>query len=138
MGQHLLLYDGVCGLCDRLVQFVLKRDRNDKFRFAALQSRFAHEYLPKHGKDPAVLDTVYLVLNYGADAEKLLSKGKAALTVCKEIGGGWSLLYIFAVLPSFILDLFYNLVAGNRYRIFGKANACRIPSAHERAKFIEV
>ncbi|HTE88675.1 MAG TPA: DCC1-like thiol-disulfide oxidoreductase family protein, partial [Terriglobales bacterium] len=88
----IILYDGICGLCNRLNQFVLKRDRNDRFRFAALQSEFASKVLERHGVSPQVLDTVYLLLNYSQPDERLVSRSDAAVLILGELRGIWSAL----------------------------------------------
>jgi predicted DCC family thiol-disulfide oxidoreductase YuxK len=134
----ILLYDGVCGFCNRCIQFMLKRDRNDRFRYAPLQSGFAREILHRHGKNPQDFDTVYLVENYGQPDERLIVKGRAGMRVLRELGGAWRVLSWLGVLPRFVLDFGYDLVAGNRYRLFGKSASCPLPSPQDRAKFIAV
>src|SRR5712664_4570507 len=86
----IVLYDGVCGLCNRAVQFLLKRDRHDRLRFASLHSEFAAQLLQRHGFDNKDLDTVYVVLNQGDSGEALLAKGDAFLVVARELGGVWN------------------------------------------------
>jgi predicted DCC family thiol-disulfide oxidoreductase YuxK len=132
MGGPILFYDGVCGLCDRLVQFVLRRDRRGRFRFAALQSDLATQTLGHFGKDPNDLDTVYVL----TDDERLLHKGRAIFYVLRQLGLPWSLVTAFAILPTVVIDWFYDRVAKNRYRIWGKRDSCRLPSAEEKARFL--
>ncbi len=142
MSKHdnpIILYDGVCGLCNRLNQFVLARDRHDRFRFAALQSEFAKRVLRRHQINPETLDTVYLVLDYEQPGERLLSRSEAVVHVLRELGGGWSVVgACFRVLPLGVRNMLYNLVARHRYRLFGKYDTCRIPDASTRAKFLDV
>jgi predicted DCC family thiol-disulfide oxidoreductase YuxK len=133
----IVLYDGVCGLCNRLVQFVLKRDKRDYFRFASLQSDFANELLTRYGLDPHDLDTVYLVRNYSQADEKLLARSDAILFLLKQLGGIWRLSAMGKVLPRIMRDGIYKLVARNRYRVFGKYEACMLPEAKHRAKFLD-
>jgi len=128
----ILFYDGVCGLCDRLVQFVLRRDRAARFRFAALQSDVATQTLGHFGKNADDLDTVYVLDGDG----KLLSKSRAIFFVLRALGLPWSLVAVFRVLPAAVTDWFYDRVAHNRYRIWGKRDSCRLPSADERARFL--
>ena len=128
----ILFFDGVCGLCDRLVQFVLRRDRAARFRFAALQSELAARTLAGFGRDAADLDTVYVLTGDG----RLLRKARAIFYVLRQLGLPWSLVGAFAVLPTAVLDWFYDRVARNRYRIWGKRDSCRLPSADERARFL--
>jgi predicted DCC family thiol-disulfide oxidoreductase YuxK len=131
-GHHILFYDGVCGLCDRLVQFVLRRDRQARFQFAALQSQVATQTLGAFGKNPDDLDTVYVLTSDG----RLLSKARAVLFALKQLGLPWSLMALFTVLPTGLLDWCYDRVARNRYRLFGKIEACRLPSGEERSRFL--
>ena len=87
MSNPIVLYDGVCGLCNRLVQFLIKRDRHDRLRFASLQSDFAAAILKRHGADPHDLDTVYVVKDYEQPNEELLARSNAILYVLPELGG---------------------------------------------------
>lgn len=133
---YLILYDGVCGLCNRLNRFVLARDREDRFRFAPLQGRVAREVLAKHGKDPTDLDTFYLVADWRSPGERLLWRGRAALRVLRELGGIWGVARVFGLLPTVLLDLGYRIVARSRYRIFGRYDVCPIPRPEHLAKFL--
>ncbi len=133
-----LLYDGVCGLCNRIVQFVLKRDSEDRFRFAALQSDFAKAALARHGVDAADLDTVYLVRNLQQPDESLADRSEAAIAVFSLLGGFWSFVStLLRMLPRALRDWGYNLVAGNRYRIFGRYDVCPLPDPRDRHKFLD-
>jgi predicted DCC family thiol-disulfide oxidoreductase YuxK len=134
---HLVLYDGVCGLCNRLNQFTLKRDSGDRFRFAALQSPIARELLQRYGREASDLNTVYVIVNYGAPDERLLSKGRAVLFVLRALGRIWSLARIFELLPSRFVDRLYDLVARRRYRWFGRFDACVVPQPRDRSKFLD-
>ena len=133
----ILLYDGVCGLCNRAVQFVLKRDRRDVFRFASLQTNFATNVLRRHKLTPESLDTMYLILDHGEPTERLLSRSGAALEVARRLGGIWRVLTIAAIFPKFFRNFIYNRIARNRYRIFGKYDACPIPTPEQRIKFLD-
>ena len=134
----LVLYDGVCGLCNRLVQFLLKRDKRDRFRFASLQSEFARALLTRHGVDPHDLDTVYVVTNHEQPDETLLARSDAILYLLAELGGIWSLAGAGRVLPRGLRDAIYKIVARNRYRVFGKHESCMLPEPKHRAKFLDV
>jgi predicted DCC family thiol-disulfide oxidoreductase YuxK len=134
----IVLYDGVCGLCNRLVQFLLKHDSNDRFRFASLQSEFANGLLKRHGVDPRDLDTVYVVKDYGQPNESLLARSDAILHMLAELGGVWKLTGIGRVLPKSFRDAVYKIVARNRYRVFGKHESCMLPEPKHRAKFLDV
>lgn len=162
--QPILLYDGVCGLCNRLVQFILRRDRDDVFRFAALQSHFAAKILSGHGVNPAALDTFYIVLNHAAanhavlndasrhdhppgddptaeapPAESLLSRSEAMTFILSQFGGFWRFTgSVFAAQPRPVRDWIYCLVARNRYRVFGRYDTCPAPNPATKARFLEL
>lgn len=137
-GQALLLYDGVCGLCDHVVQFVLARDGRDRFRFATLQGPTAGRVLGRHGIDAADLDTFHLVVDGGRPTERVLSRGEGALEVLRRLGGGWGFVgRVLGLLPTVLVNIGYRGVARVRYRVFGKADQCLIPSPQQRAKFFE-
>jgi len=133
----LVLYDGVCGLCNGLNQFLLRRDTNDHFRFASLQSNFAASLLERYGINAVNLDTVYVVADYGQPGQRLLSRSNAILHVLGKLGGVWGLLRIGWVLPKSLRDALYNLVASNRYRLFGKYDVCLMPEERYRRKFLD-
>lgn len=134
----ILLYDGVCGLCNRLTQFILRYDRLAIFRFAALQSAFSANILTRHGANPSDLDTFYVVVNYNDDNEELLTRSDAAIFVLRQLGGIWRLAsFILSITPRFFRDWIYNIVAKNRYRIFGRYDTCPIPTAETRARFLD-
>jgi len=133
-----LLYDGVCGLCNRLVRFTLKNDYDDLFRFASLQGPTASRILECHGASAADLDTFYVVTDFQQPGERMLARSDAAVFVLQELGGKWRTLgTIFLALPRFVRDAAYNLVARNRYRIFGKFDACPMPDPRHRHKFFD-
>lgn len=134
----IVLYDGVCGLCNRLVQFLLKYDKHDRFRFASLQSAFAAPLLKRHGADPHDLDTVYVVIDYDQPSERLLARSDAILFLADHLGGIWKLATVGRVLPKTLRDAMYRMVAGNRYRVFGKHESCLLPEASHRQKFLGV
>jgi predicted DCC family thiol-disulfide oxidoreductase YuxK len=134
----ILLYDGVCGLCNRLVQFILKLDRADRFRFGALQSPFARAILERRGLNPDAMDTFYLVFNYGESTERVLARDEGVAAVLDELGGAWRLwAKLFRVFPSGLRKWQYNLIAGTRYRLFGKYEACPLPDPKVRHKFLD-
>ena len=131
----ILLYDGVCGLCSRLVQFVLKRDASGHFRFASLQSDFASRILRQQGLDPDDLDTVYLVEEPG---QRLTARSDAVISVLRELGGFWrAAAVLLRALPKSLRDWGYDVVAHNRYRIFGKHDTCLLPEEKYRDRFLD-
>ncbi len=122
--SHVILYDGICGLCDRLVGFVHKRDRDARFCFASLQSRFAREFLSTKSKNPKDQDTLLVIADYKGPSERLLSRAAAVLFILGELGGIWRHSQIFSVIPTLLLDIGYELMAKNRYRFFAKNDSC--------------
>jgi predicted DCC family thiol-disulfide oxidoreductase YuxK len=142
----ILLYDGICGLCNRTVQFVLKRDARGIFLFAALQSAFAHRVLGGHHVNPSSLDTFYVLINFDAaqpaderQKETLLARSDALIFVLREIGGVWRWAgNVLRVVPRVLRDWIYNIVARRRYRIFEKYDSCPIPSEETRGRFLDL
>ena len=134
----IVLYDGVCGLCNRLVQFLLKRDTHDRFRFASLQSNFGQEILTRHGADPLDLDTFYVVLDHGQPSERLLARSDGIVYALTTLGGIWKIGGAGKLLPKAIRDRLYNFVARHRYQVFGKSESCMLPEPKQRAKFLDV
>ena len=138
MTNPIILYDGVCGLCNRLVQFVLRHDRRDLFRFASLQSEFAAAILRRHGIAPGELDTFYLVRDCEQPGEQLAARSEAALAVARGLGGIWgAVAFPLRMLPAGVRDWGYNLVARHRYRLFGKYDVCPLPEARHRHRFLD-
>ena len=127
----ILLFDGVCNLCNASVQWVLNHDRKGQFRFAALQSELGQQYLQQHGFDSAHFDTVI-----GAVGERLFLRSDAPLEIVRRIGGFWQLLYFFKILPRPIRDALYNFVARNRYRWFGRREECMLPRPEWKDRFL--
>lgn len=134
----ILLYDGVCGLCNRFVGFTLRHDHGDVLRFAALESSFAAPILRRHGVSTTALDTVYVVVDPHQPAERLLARSEAALFVLATLGGIWSVAAaVGRVVPRPVRDAVYNLIARNRYQIFGKFDVCPLPDPRHRHKFLD-
>jgi predicted DCC family thiol-disulfide oxidoreductase YuxK len=115
----------------------LKRDKRDQFRFAALQSDMANTTLQRHDRDPHDLDTVYVVVDYGQPTERLLARSDAILFLLNRLGGVWKLATLGKVLPRILRDGIYQVVATNRYRVFGKYESCMLPEPKHRAKFLD-
>lgn len=126
-----LLFDGVCNLCHASVRFVLDRDPAGTFRFASLQSDAARRLLAPHGRAPT-LDGVVLI-----EDGRVYTESTAALRVARRLHGGWKLLYALVVMPRFVRDAAYRLVARHRYRLFGRQDACRLPRPGEAQRFLE-
>jgi predicted DCC family thiol-disulfide oxidoreductase YuxK len=141
MPNPIVLYDGVCGLCNRLVRFIIRRDSNAIFRFASLQGAFASRILASHHLNPGDLDTVYVVVAQNSEhpGELILSRSDAALFVLKQFGGLYKpAAFLLQRLPRFLRDPAYNLVARHRYRIFGRFESCPLPDAQDRSRFLDL
>ena len=139
MPHPILLYDGVCGLCNRLVQFILRHDRHAIFRFASLQSTLAAGILARHGANPSDLDTVYVVLNHELPDESLLSRSAAVLFVLKQLGVLWrSASFFLQLVPKFLRNAAYNAIARHRYRLFGRSEVCKLPRDQDRSRFLDL
>lgn len=130
--SHVLLYDGDCGLCSRVVQFVLRRDRRARFRFAALQSGVGQALLRRHAITSGG-DTFYVVPQGGGS---VLDRSRAALFVAAELGLPWSLARVAAVIPRRLRDRAYDVVARNRHRLL-RAPACALPDPAQRERFLD-
>ena len=144
MANPILLYDGVCGLCNRFVQFILARDRKKVFRFASLQSDFAARILTRHGVNPDALDTVYVVpddevLDSEAKNVRLISRSNAVLFVLEHLGAPWRLIASLSKLfPQFLRDWVYNAIARHRYQLFGRSEACTLLSDQDHGRFLDL
>lgn len=135
----IIFYDGVCALCNGFVQFILKRDTQDRFRFAAQQSEFARSVLCRHGASAENLESIYLVVDHGRSSEQLQTRSNAAISILRELGPFWrALANLFVIFPLGLRDWGYNLVARCRYRMFGKYDACPLPQAKDRHKFLDL
>ncbi len=132
----LLLYDGVCGLCNKTVAFLIRHDRHDRLRFASLQSQLGRDLVKKHGANPDELSTIYVVTDYAQPSERVRKRSKAVFFALGELGGLWRVPALLRVFPAFLLDLGYNLVARVRYRVWGRFDACPMPSPETRHKFL--
>lgn len=127
----IVLFDGVCNLCNHSVDFIMKRDKASYFRFASLQSPKAQSLLKERNFREPNLDSVLLI-----EGPKVYQKSSAALRIARRLRGAWPLLYVLVVIPKPLRDLVYTWLAHNRYRWFGKRETCRLPSPEERALFL--
>ncbi len=127
--MKIIFFDGYCGLCNGFVNFIIKFDKNAVFKFSPLQSEFAKTKLTP--SDIEDLKSVIVLIN-----DQTYRKAEAALKALAELGWPWKILLIFSLLPEKVLNLFYDLIAANRYRIFGKRETCRLPTPEERERFI--
>jgi len=127
-----ILFDGVCNLCNGSVQFVIKHDKAGLFKFASLQSEAGQQLLKKHQLPATNFNSFVLIQD-----EKAYTKSTAALMVAKQLTGVVKSLYAFSIIPTFIRDGVYNFIAKNRYSWFGKKDSCMIPSANIEARFLK-
>ncbi len=129
----LILFDGVCNLCSVTVQFVIDRDPAAHFRFAALQSEAGAKALAEHGAAPVTGDPDSVVL---IESAHVYTHSDAALRIARRLTGLWPVLFAFIVVPRLVRDAVYRFIARNRYRWFGRTEACRIPTPELRARFL--
>ena len=125
----IVLFDGVCNFCNGSVNFIIEHDKRGYFRFAPLQSEIGKEYIEKFGLSE--LDSVILV-----EDEKVYTHSTAALKIARQLDGPWSWFYALIIIPRPVRDFFYKLFAKYRYRLFGKQDACMLPTPEIRSRFL--
>ncbi len=128
---HIILFDGVCNLCNKFVQRVIKNDKANVFKFAALQSLSGQQLLQKYNLPTENFGSFVLIQN-----GKVYLKSTAALTIAKQLSGPLKLAYPLIIVPRFIRDFVYNIIAKNRYKWFGKQATCMVPTEALKAKFL--
>lgn len=131
--KKIILFDGVCNLCDASVQFIIKNDKNDVFRFVAIQSELGQKIIKYLGIDTSKTDSIILY----EPGIAYYFKAEAALRIAKELRSWHSILYIFIHIPNFIKNGVYDFIAKNRYKWYGKKEACMIPTPELKAKFLD-
>lgn len=131
-GKKVILFDGVCNLCDASVQFIIKHDENDVFRFVALQSELGQTILKYIGINNTNLDSVVL---YNPGIAYYI-KSDAAIEIANSLGNVFSFALYFKIIPRILRDPLYNYIAKNRYKWYGKKESCLIPSTEMKAKFL--
>jgi predicted DCC family thiol-disulfide oxidoreductase YuxK len=131
--KSIILFDGVCNLCNNSVQFVLKRDKSNQFLFASLQSDAAKKILLQLNQENLAnnIDSILLV-----EENKLFTKSSAVLKISRKLTFPYSILYWFIYLPKFIRNPIYDLIAKNRYKWFGKKDQCMVPKKEYSKKFL--
>ncbi len=132
VGKKIILFDGVCNLCNSSVQFVIRHDKRHQFIFGSFQGNAGQEFLQRFNLPSGNFNSFMLL-----DDEKLYTESTAALKVCKHLGGIWSLLYGFIIVPKFIRDGIYRIIAKNRYKWFGKEETCWVPTKALKEKFLD-
>ena len=133
--ETVLLYDGVCGFCNRSVQAIIRYDRRREMKFAALQSEYGKSVVSRHPELRNV-DSLVLVERLNGE-EKISTHSTAALRIAAYLGGAWKLFLIAHVIPRPVRDVLYNLFARYRYRLFGKYESCPLPSPEIRSRFLD-
>jgi len=131
--KQLILFDGVCNLCNASIQYVIQHDKKDRFRYAPLQSTIGKQVLEKFKVDPSQTDSILLY----SQENGLAVKSSAALKVAKHLGFPRNLLSVFLIVPAFIRNWVYDYIAANRYKWYGKKEECMIPTPELKAKFLE-
>ena len=136
-GVHLVLYDGVCGLCNRLLQFLLKHDHRGVFSFASLQSAPGRAIVKRFSGNADDLTSFCVLTNYRTEHAQILNKSDAAVFVAGELRWPWKIAALARFVPTAIRDGIYDVVARTRYRLFGRLDACLVPQPQFRRRFIE-
>lgn len=131
-GKKIMLFDGVCNLCNRSVQFIIKRDKKQQFLFASLQGKTGQQLLQQFHLPANDLNSFILI-----EGDKVYKRSTGALRMLKALGGGWQLFYAFIIVPPFIRDGVYNWIARNRYKWYGKREECMIPTPELRQRFLD-
>lgn len=137
MHDAVILFDGVCNLCNSSINFIIDRDRAGRFKFAALQTPEAAPYVTRCNRKAAdesdLLQSILLV-----EKGTCYAKSTAALRIARRLDGAWPLLYGFIIIPGFARDYVYDWIARNRYKWFGKQDACRLPTPELRQRFLSM
>jgi predicted DCC family thiol-disulfide oxidoreductase YuxK len=129
--NNILIFDGLCNLCNGSVNFILKRDKEGKIKFASLQSEIGIELTTKYNIDTNIVDSIILIKN-----NEVFVKSSAVLEILKDMPIGWRVFRIGIILPKFIRDWMYDVIAKYRYRIFGKKDECSIPPKNVQDRFL--
>jgi predicted DCC family thiol-disulfide oxidoreductase YuxK len=129
--QSVILFDGVCNLCNGFVNFIIDRDKEVRFRFAALQSETGKDFLKQYGIEYVAPETILLAKN-----GQIFKKSRAILEISGQLNGIWKTIYFLRFIPSSVLDFFYDVVARNRYRVFGFKDQCRLPTDEIKDHFL--
>ena len=130
--KQLILFDGICNLCNASVLYVIKHDKANRFMFAPLQSEVGRQIIQKFNVDPTKTDSILLY----SEEKGLTVKSTAALHIAKHLSFPRSLMTVFFIVPTFIRNWVYDFVAKNRYKWYGKKDACMIPTPELKAKFL--
>ena len=127
----IVLFDGVCNLCNQAIDFIMQNDPRGRFKFGALQDEKTQELLAPYEVAKDYLDSIVLVRK-----NRIFYKSRAALEIARNLKGLWPLLYIFIIIPNFLRNPLYDWIARNRYKWFGKKETCRLPTPEEKERFL--
>jgi predicted DCC family thiol-disulfide oxidoreductase YuxK len=130
--KKIILFDGVCNLCNSSVQFIIRHDKKNQFLFGSLQGEAGQRYLKEFNLTTDILNSFLLI-----EGDKVYTHSAAALRVLKYLQNGWQLFYAFIIVPKFIRDGVYNFISKNRYKWFGKKEECWIPTPELKNKFLD-
>jgi len=131
MHEHIILFDGVCNLCNGAVNFIIDHDREARFHFAALQSEFGKSVIKRMGLRDDVMETFVLL-----EGDRAFTRSTAALRIARGLGFPWSLPYALIVIPRPVRDWLYDVIARNRYQWFGRREECRVATEELRSRFL--
>jgi predicted DCC family thiol-disulfide oxidoreductase YuxK len=129
--EHIVIFDGVCNLCNSSIDFIIRHDKKQMFYVSANQHEAGAEILREHGLSKEDTTTVFYL-----EKGKLYQRSTAALRIARHLGFPWNLLWVFIIIPPFIRDGVYKWISRNRYRWFGKKDSCRLPTPEEQARFL--
>tara|TARA_B100000945_G_C20184288_1_gene503851 strand:+ start:283 stop:681 length:399 start_codon:yes stop_codon:yes gene_type:complete len=132
MKDKIILFDGVCNLCNGAINFIIKHDPKGIFKFASLQGETGKQLLAQHNIDPQETDSIVLI-----DNDQVSVKSSAALRIAKNLNQGYPLLFGFMIIPTFIRNGVYDFIAANRYKWFGKKESCMLPTPELRTRFLD-
>lgn len=132
MNNQIILFDGVCNLCNSFVQFVIKRDKQSKFKFGSLQSAEAVKILRDLNFENQKLQTVIFIMD-----DVIYTRSTAVLKIARQLGGAWKFCYVFIIIPKSLRDWIYNKASKSRYKMFGKRDTCMIPTPELKSRFLE-
>ncbi|MET2985280.1 thiol-disulfide oxidoreductase DCC family protein [Aureibaculum conchae] len=130
--KSIILFDGVCNLCNGAVQFIIKRDKSKHFLFASLQSDAAQDILLHFNQKNSDFDSIILI-----DKGEIYKKSTAILKITRHLNGFWKYNYALIIIPKFIRDFFYSIIAQNRYNWFGKKESCILPTKDLKMRFLD-
>ena len=131
--KKIILFDGICNLCNSAVQYIIKRDKDDEFRFATLQGEIGQQLINERNIDTSKLDSIILI----EPGIAYYSKSTAALKISQSFGGFWKMAYVLKLIPRQLRDIVYDWIARNRYGWYGKKEKCMVPTPELKAKFLE-